>query len=211
VAANPHSVIDTFRKVARLRQRTDAVASSATSVVKAFYRNPDDLIAFIERQGTPVFLLHNNLLSKLVLALLGFEAGFIAPRATRQYRWAKALLYRLQPQTPWVDESTGFFVLTHNLKSVGFLAHQLHHWMAFNGGLPGYEANALSAYRKFWSDQKGLVGPEVYRMSLEQIQSLRDAINRDMEALRFIRQVTEEVLAPSNQSQAFKQFGYSVG
>ena len=191
MAANP--VIDTFRKIARLKQQSDTITSETKAVVKAFHRNPDDMIAFIRRQSTPVFVLGNNLLSKLALALLGFEAGFIPPAETRQYRWAKALLIRLNPDEAMPEEDSGFFVLTENLKTIGFLAHQVHHWMSFQGGLPGYEERALNAYRRFWNTQQGIIGTEVYKMSLEQMQSLRDAINRDMEALQFIQQFTEEL------------------
>ncbi len=210
--ANPiHPVVDTFRLVAETRQQAEQIANSARCAVRAFYRNPADLATFIERLNTPVYVVHNALLSNFVLWLLGFEPGFIPPVSGKRYQWLQQFLkfqanlsshlkgYQGDKTNCRFDH--GVFVLTRPLFTVGFLSHQLHHWLAFRSGMRGYSERSQTLYKKFWNEQQGLLGAEVYDMSVEDMQALKAAINRDLEALLFLKNIANEILIPAKQAK----------
>lgn len=199
---------DTFRLVAETRQRLAEVAHAARNAIKTHYTDPDRLIAFIESHQTAVYVLKGGWLSVFFLWILGLEPGFIPPGGFR-YRLLQLWL-NLQAFFPWhrisgppirKHRGHGVFILTPSLLTAGFLSHQIHHWLAFRAGLDGYDQRAQKLYRQFWSERNGTIGNEVYRMSAEEILALKAAINRDLEALQFLRTIASEILIPARQAR----------
>lgn len=193
-------VIDTFKLIAETRKQAKAISESARDAVKAFYRSPDSLASFIERHQTPVYMLKGRLICGLVLAVLGFEPGFIPPTEGRRYRILERLL-RMYNRKAHCEFTHGVFVLTQPLFTVGFISHQLHHWLAFRSGMAGYNDRSQQLYHKFWNEQNGIIGQEVYHMKVEDMVALKAAINRDLEALLFLKEVANEVLIPAKQAR----------
>lgn len=205
--ANPiQPVSDSFKLVAEARRQAIAIAETARDAVKNFYRDPHDLAAFIERHGTPVIVVPNALFGNFCLWLLGFEPGFIPPCPGRRYRLLqKVLSFQFHQQgnqgkKPGCHDEHGVFVLTRPLFTVGFLSHQLHHWLAYRSGLAGYTPRSQELYKKFWSERNGVIGPEVYDMTLDDMAALKSAISRDLEALVFLKAVASEILIPAKQA-----------
>lgn len=208
---NPiHPVVDTFRLVAETRRQATEIAESARSAVKSFYKNPADLAAFIERHDTPVFVFDNSFICGLTLAVLGFEPGYIPPAEGKRYELLQKALKTeakfLHLKGTMGEKSNchfehGVFVLTRPLFTVGFLSHQLHHWLAFRSGMRGYSEQSQKLYKKFWSEQNGVLGAEVYDMTVEEMVALKAAINRDLEALLFLKEIANEILIPAKQAQ----------
>ncbi len=205
--SNP--IMDTFKLVAETQRQVQAVTNRARAAVKAFYRNPDDLAIFIEKQGTPVYALAGGLRGfgiRLCLFFFGYEPGFVPPPrndqfSVRRYESLCKVLLHFCGERPGCNFDKGVFVLPKKLFTVGYIAHQLHHWLACLAGLPGYNAVEQEEFRQFMVNRKGVVGPEVENMSEAQIVSLRNAIHREIEALKFIKDVTEEIFRPARQAR----------
>jgi hypothetical protein len=205
--ANPsqRSPLDSFRMVAETQKQVAEATDRALELVKQHYKKPEDLAACIEKEGTPVYIIAGPFLTKLVLFVLGFEPGFIPPGNSRRHRWLYQLLDQVQAK-PGCHREHGVFVMTRSVFTVGFLAHQLHHWMACRAGLPGYGETEQGLYKKFWEQDHGIVTPKrAEQMSAEEIIQLRNAIHRDMEALRFMQQLVQELFAPANQAANLSQ------
>lgn len=195
-------ILDTFKLVAETRRQLEVVNDRARAAVKQFYRNPADLAAFIERHGTPVHVIRGGYISLFVLAGLGFEPGFIPnPRNGCKRFEALCRLLDWQEDKPGCRVENGIFVLTPRLFTVGYLSHQLHHWMASRAGLNGYHSRAQEVYKLFWNRDNGQITHKMLEMKAEDLFALKDAINRDMEALSFVRQVADEILRPANQGK----------
>ncbi|MDX2084333.1 MAG: hypothetical protein SFZ03_02970 [Candidatus Melainabacteria bacterium] len=193
--------MDCFKRVAENRQHVQGVADKAKLIVRFNHRQAEQLRQVIESQGTPVYVVSmGTKLLLTALASLGFQAGFIPPGQGKKYDLLVTLL-KMVEQRPHCSFDNGVFVLTDPLFTVGFMAHQLHHWLSFRSGLPGYGDLEQKLYRVFWEKHGGAMEPETLeQMSEDQLMSLKHAINRDLEALQFIRQVTAEIFAPAQQS-----------
>lgn len=211
---NPiRSTIDTFRLVAETHRQAQAIAESAKATVRQFYREPKQLAVFIERHQTPVYVLKNTLFANICMAILGVEPGFIPPTSKKSYqrlvglltsRFMQPLLGR-QSNKPHCHFEHGVFVVTPALFTVGFLSHQLHHWLAFRSGMQGYNERAQTLYKKFWNEQNGELGAEVAEMSMDDMIALKAAINRDLEALKFLQDVAQDILIPAKQAKRFAE------
>jgi hypothetical protein len=192
--------MDSFKLVAAPERKLALIQGRAKAAVKQHYKSVQDLARSIEAQGTPVHLLGGGLAGKLVLFLLGYEPGFIPRVNSKRYRLLLKVLQTLDPK-PDCTDWYGLFVLTKPLFTVGFLSHQLHHWQAFRAGMAGYDVKDQAIYRQFWEKHNGILTEQtVERMSVEEIVRLKNAINRDMEALKFVREVTLEIFNPATQA-----------
>jgi hypothetical protein len=50
-------------------------------------------------------------------------------------------------------------------------------------------------------ENQGQIGQDVYKMDVEDILALKAAINRDLEALKFLKAIADEVLIPARQAR----------
>jgi hypothetical protein len=219
VAANPGNTSgqdnpilpesDIFKLVSETRKQLNEVASVAREAIKASYTDPALLADFIEQHRTPVYVCSNQFVSNLCLRLLGFEPGFIPPSDDRRYRILCRLLAmqsRFHLKGKQGDKASchvrhGVFVLTRPLFTVGFVSHQLHHWLAYRSGMQGYCEQSQRLYREFWNKSHGRLGKEVFKMKPEEILALKAAINRDLEALQFLKEIANELLIPAKQAR----------
>lgn len=205
-ARSTQSPEDTFKLVAETRRQVSQVAESAREAIEAFYTEPHLLAEFIERHGTPVYALKCSIVANFILKTLGFEPGFILPDSSCRFNWLKRILtfydqIFTQEKIITRDFKNGLFVIPCPLFTVGFLSHQLHHWLAFRSGMNGYCERARRLYKKFWTENRGQIGSEVYKMDVEDIIALKAAINRDLEALKFLKGIADEILIPARQAR----------
>lgn len=197
---------DIFNLVSETRKQVTEVAASARDAIKSHYADPVQLAAFIEHHQTPVYLCSNSLLTAMLLWVFGFELGFIPPSKDRRYRWLFRCLQffhqkKKQGEKVNCHARHGLFVLTRPLFTVGFLSHQLHHWLACRAGMQGYCEQSQRLYREFWHKYQGQLGPDVHKMKPADMVALKEAINRDLEALQFLKSIAQEVLIPAKQAR----------
>jgi hypothetical protein len=205
---------DSFNLIAESRKQVEEVATAAREAIQANCTEPAQLAAFMEGHHTPVFVLNNAPLGQMALLALGYELGFIPPGEGRRYRMLQSLLSnqatRLSPH-PAGDEALanglphGVIVLTRPVCSMAYLSHQLHHWLAFRSGMQGYSDRSQKLYRHFWQKNQGNLGREVYKMTADDLLALKAAINRDMEALKFLRAITCQVFIPAQQARRLSE------
>jgi len=207
-ASNP--LLDSVNLVAATRKQVDKVTSQAEKAIKAHYQDPFKLVTFIQEKGTPVYVLPAGLRSfilRLAIFALGVELGFVPPPENdhrfgqQRYHLLQKLLIKGYGPKPGLTFNHGVFILPTRLFNVGFIAHQLHHWLACMAGLPGYGEDAQAEYKKFMTRYGGVVGPDHDSMSEEEIVNLRNAIHREIEALAFLKNVTEELFRPLRQAR----------
>ena len=201
---------DSFKLMAENQRQLSDVANTAREVIQAHYSDPVQLARFMESHQTPVVILPHRLLGAAALMTLGFEPGFIPPGSGKRFRLLLHLLHSQGERPgshPASDDALvnglpqGVIVLTRPLFTTGYLSHQLHHWLAFRAGLPGYSERSQQLYRQFWHKQNGQLGQEVHDMPVEDLLALKAAINRDKEALQFLRTITTEIFRPAQQAR----------
>lgn len=206
---------DSFHAFSDTRGRVERIAKTARDAVEQHYRTPEALKGFIEENGTPVYIIPKGMFSSfqafITMKQLGFSYGYTpkpsSDKGIAAYRKLVFWLTRHENQSLiYFDETRfeqGVMILQAAQFNVPFLSHQLHHWMACRAGLAGYSEQAQRLYEKFWKDHNGQVSHALLKnMDTQDIIDLKQAINRDMEALKFLRQMVEEVFTPANQAKS---------
>jgi hypothetical protein len=210
------AVTDTLRIVSDVHREAEEIVQSATETIKRCYGDPKRLGECIENLDTPVYLLKFTIISRICLKLLGYSTGFVPPANHWRYRLLQRFL-GFQGRLPGVRPLAiahretsfehGVFVLLPSLFTISFLSYQLHHWLACRSGMSGYDERAQGLYREFWDEKQGRLGSEVEQMTLEDVLALKAAINRDMEALCFLRNVMHNVVIPASQGKRLSSHG----
>jgi hypothetical protein len=167
------------------------------------------LLHWLQHQGTPVVCIEmGSLAATAALTTMGYQPGFIAPGqsingAEREKSGRFALLINtlsmvgaLNPEQKKQTQQHGLMLLTPQLNKIGFVVHQLFHWMSFKLNLPGYSEKAQKLFYEYYDKNNMETLPTALALPIESLLELRHAIRRELAALCFVREVSQELLAP---------------
>jgi hypothetical protein len=191
--------MDGFKKFAQLDHQVKDVSAKTKALVKANGQSVEALLQCVIEKGTPVVIVTNIALAVICFIVLGFESGY-CPYANRPMFKALWKVLQVTGQlTPTQDVTHGLFLLTPQVLNIGFLSHQLHHWVAANATLPGYTQAARQLYRRFYQQSKGRLSlASINTLSLDELKLLKSAIQRDREALTCLGEMLAEWVSPKH-------------
>ena len=191
---------DGFKKLAHIHSQVFKVTQQSEALIKAHGQSVEQLLAFIQAEGTPVVILDSTWLAVLCFIFLGWDPGFLAASQRPRFKLLCVLLGRFGLlNKPEEALRSGLFLLTPAVLNMGFVSHQVHHWQACHAQLPGYSDRALDLYKTFWQRNHGRVSAaQADPMTLEELKALRSAMQRDQEALGFLSKLMSEWIAPAH-------------
>ena len=188
-----HIRFDTLKLLGSNKKNLDEVNKEAGNILKQHFNDINGLFKFIEMRGTKVIRCKN---ADLVALLFGEAAGFITPISGLK---GKMLLICLKFIGAWTDpiyeKTPSLFIFGDKEPPIGYMVHQIHHWISFNKGLPGYSEETMNNFKRIFDPSFSY--DDVQKMSKEEILELREAIRRDKEALEFVKQMAQELLNPN--------------
>lgn len=190
---------DSLRLIGNKQKKLDEINEHASELVKGHLDNVPGLLEFIENRGTRV-IIHKH--ADKVVRFWGEIEGFLPPMSGFK---ARLILMSLKMIGAWPDsvrkETPALFVFGEE-PTMGYMVHQIHHWLSFNNGLPGYTEETMNNFKKIFDPSFGV--EDVKRMSKEEIISLREAIARDQEALDFVQKMAQEIFKPQDVLKGIK-------
>lgn len=196
-----------FSASARQRHDTEALAILARDWLALCQNDPEQVLASMRQNQTLVVVLDKGVVAaSALLRQLGFQPGFVAPSS----HWRYTLLFdglcglTNQPSGA-VQPQNGLVVLPSSLVQLGFVAYVLYHWLAFRKGLPGYQPDAQKLYATHWELAGGTLSSAAEHLEEGEIIALRQAIQREMDAVLFLRTLQDEVIRPKTLGNAFRQ------
>ena len=191
---------DSLKIIGNRQKKLDEINENASSLVKNYLDDVSGLLEFIENRGTQV-IIHKN--AEKILHFFGEIEGFIPPM--NGFR-AKLIMYGLKIIGAWKqpipEETPPLFIFGEEGPTIGYMVHQIHHWLSFNQGLPGYTEETMNNFKKIFDPSFGV--QDVQRMTKEEILSLREAIARDQEALDFVQKMAQEIFKPQDIVKGIK-------
>lgn len=202
------SVVDLFDSKANKKAQAARAFQVARDWVETHHDSVDNLVTAIKQEGTPVIVLEglSGAGFQLVLKTHGFDVGFIAPPARDEDASSFHALKALMAQFGYSFEAHqhlnhGVFILTPRLLNIHYMAHQLHHWVAYQQGLPGYSLSERKAYKVFKTKYKGIWGTQLENENPELLKALRYPLRREIETLEFVKHVTDEIFGPLHEAR----------
>lgn len=211
---------DGYTATAQRQQHQHTIALRASLLLRTYGHHLPALLDWISQQGTPVYCFTTGVVAaSAILKQLGYQPGFItpAPEAWRFNLLAEGLGKLIYSDTLTPAQMTqriqrnGVWVLPQKHLSIGLVAYQLYHWLAYKHGLEGYSELAQRLFQTQWENNAGELNPDaVAELDLESILALQHAVQREAEALQFVRDYQRYALVPNQQAEAFKQCGRAM-
>jgi len=181
----------------------EEINAEAKSILKDAVNNPEILVKFIKSKGTKVI---KSKYMKPVLFLIGEQTGFLPPLKGFKASALNILLNIISGAGLKVDSKTpALFALDDKPVNIYLLSHQFHLWLSYINELPGFDENTRKNFKNVWDSNVNSL--EVGKLSIEEILSLKDAMARDMEALKFVKEMTREFVGQKQSLQKIKQGG----
>src|SRR5574344_1870102 len=164
----------------------DIVNSEVKKIVKENLNSPDNLLKFIENNGTKVYRFKN---ASKILNFINTEEGFIIPNDG-----LNALILHLgtgimcDKQLNLSLTANPIFIIGVGDIDIYSLSHQFHKWYSYKNNLPGYDKKNKENFRKSLKT----LHSNSNNLSIKEVILLKEAINRDKEAIDFVISLTNE-------------------
>ena len=170
-----------------IETKKEKLNNKIKEILKTNQNNPEKLLDFIKEQGTDVFRIEN---ADKFLKFIGEEEGFIPPlngiNALFLNLFINIFVYK---KFVLSLKSNEMFVLRPLPIDIYSMIHQLHLWYGFKNDLPGYEIKNRKKYKKIIET---LNNNDIENLSLDEILTMKDAINRDVDAIDFVVNIAKE-------------------
>ena len=155
--------------------KRDKIESDICAILKKYKNNPEEIANFFENTlGVKVYRVKNV---KKVLKRITEEDGLITERTgfrALRLNWITRRRLGFKTET---------MVLTDLEPDIYLLINSLHRWYTKKEGFPGYDEQSQRLLKKF---NKKNTDKLIKRLTIKQIQGLRDAIQRDVQAIEFV-------------------------
>lgn len=180
--------------------KSQKVSENARIILKKYLKEPEKILEFVESKGTKVVKAKN--IDK-VLTLIGENEGFIGVQKGFKALFLITMINILSPtKLPYSLKTKPMFVLRDLPLNIYTLAHQFHHWIGYSSKLPGYEEDTMEKFKHIWALNS--TPGAIEKLSLDDVLSLRDAIQRDVEAIQFVQSFTREHIGSGNALKMIK-------
>lgn len=192
---------DSLKLIGNKKKQIEDINEDAGTMIKDYLDDVEGLLEFIERRGTKVVRCPY---ADKILATLGLMEGFNPPLKGLK---GKILICGLKLFGRWPElipkETPPMFIFTDKEPPMGYMVHQIHHWLSYNQGFPGYTEDALENFKRIFDPSFGV--EDVKKMSKEEIVALREAIARDQAAIDFVDKMAQEIFKPQDVLKGMKE------
>lgn len=181
----------------------DEINAEARLILKEAVNKPEILVNFIKSKGTKVI---KSKYMKPILFLFGEQTGFLPPTKGFKALALSVLLNIVSGARLKLDCKTPtLFALDDKPLNIYLLSHQFHLWLSYINELPGFDENTRKNFKNIWDSNVNSI--EIDKLSFEEILSLKDAMARDLEAIKFVKEMTREFVGQKQSLNKIKQCG----
>lgn len=172
----------------------EEVTNTAYNILQKYKNQPALILEYIKANGTNV--VASQALSPLI-KFLGYEDGFIPKHTSIKAFILNFAISRVTKEKPDFSMTLkDTFLICRKDLSLYFLAYQFHHWLSYKNNLPGYDYETLCLFRTTMNTNANLSV-----LDINQILSIKDAIDRDKQALDFVTKFVREQVGAKERLQ----------
>ena len=184
--------VDISQKSKALKEKIDL---DVKGILKQLKNNPDKIIEYLENNDMKVYLIKN---AENVLYHISEKEGFITERSG----YSAIVLNRLIGNG-FKLKTKPMIVFSEEL-DIYKLIRALYNWYSMREGLKGFDSKSQKLLQKM---HEGNEDDIIARLSLTEIESLRNAINRDVQAIEFVNQYAKENAGAKNALKKMQDEG----
>ncbi|MBD5402885.1 hypothetical protein HDR58_08835 [bacterium] len=174
----------------------ELVKNNVSAIVKKTNGNPDEILNYIKAANTPVYRIQN---ADKLLNFLKEEEGFIC-----EQRGFDAIYLSIITGHGFALKTPPMFVLREGEIEKFYMLHHFYRWFSMKSDLPGFEYEVQKKFKSFLNDNSEQV---MKTLTMEDIISIQEAINRDQEATTFVLEYVNQVEGSQNVLDKIKNNG----
>lgn len=179
----------------------EEINAEARSILKKAVNNPEALVSFVKSKAT---IVAKSRYMQPALFIFGEQTGFIPPLKGFKAFWLSIILNIISKAKLNIGfETPALFALDNKPVNIYFLSHQFHLWLSYVNELPGFDETTRKNFKNVWDSNVDSM--EVSKLSMEEILSLKDAIARDLEAIKFVKEMAREFVGQKQSLQKIKE------
>lgn len=173
---------NSLKLTVKTEQNKEKLKRDVELVLKKFQNDPEKLLKFVEKNGTPVYRIPY---ADKILQFIGYEEGMISELKGLKALYLGAVVSLLAGKGIKITFKTKpMFVLRNMDVNPYYMIQQFHKWYAVKLDLPGFDAESQENFQKFLyntNDDEGIKA-----LTMDEILGLKEAIARDVEAINFV-------------------------
>lgn len=163
------------------------------TIVKRCKNNPKEILKFVQEHKTNVYFLKYG---KKIFKLLNEDEGFIGER-----KGFKALIINFLTTNQFKLKTEPMFLLDDTELDVYNIIHYFHKWNAYKNGLGGFDEKSQKLLKKFNTKNDDDI---ISKLSLTDIDLLKQAIARDVQSINFVVQYSKETAGAKKALEKIK-------
>lgn len=164
-----------------LKAKQQEIENDVRAILKQCKNNPVKVIEYFERQDIPVYSVKH---SKLLKKFFKEKPGFITERSG-----FSALILNIAIGNGVSFKTKPLVLLKDEEPDIYNLIYCFYKWYSFKEGLSGFDEKSQKLLLKFnEKNEDKLIG----RLSIVEIEGLREAIQRDVQAIDFVSLYSRE-------------------
>lgn len=164
------------------------------NIVEKYINEPEKFFNFIKGAKTPIYKIK---LADKILSYIDEQEGFILPQ-----KGFKALYLNLILNKKISFKTTEMFVLRNGELNTYAFIYQFYNWYCYKMKLSGYEDKTQKMFKNVF---KICETDAIDDLNCEEIINLKSAIQRDIEAINFVKKVVQKFSMAKKNLDKIKQ------
>lgn len=161
------------------KKKIEELEQEVKSIVKAYFKNPEGLIKYLEHYKFKIYRLNN---AEKRLKPFNEEEGFIIEKkGLNALSFSNMISFFVNMKLSFSLKTEPMFVFDTKNVEIYTVARALYKYYGYKNNLPGYDYRAQTAYKKVKSRKKDLFKG----MSPQDVFACKEALSRDMESINF--------------------------
>ncbi|MBQ4646931.1 MAG: hypothetical protein IJB79_06250 [Candidatus Gastranaerophilales bacterium] len=167
-------------------------------IIEKYINKPEKFFDFINGAKTPVYRIKN---ADKILAKINEQEGFILPKKGRDAFYLNLVLNKkIAFETPEM-----FILRNGELNTYAFI-YQFYNWYCFKMQLSGFDEETQEKFKHIFEICET---QKINTLTYEEILNLKSAIKRDIEAINFVKKITQKFAMAKKNLEKIKQ-GQSI-
>lgn len=167
-------------------------------LLKKFDFNPNEILKYINNQGTQVFVTDN---AKKLYTIQENE-GFFYPQ-----KGIKALCLNLITSGKFSFKTPEMFILSKGEINKYFFIYNFYNWYAFKHGIYGVTPDTQAMLNKYLLNPKD---ENMKKLQLEDIYKLKNAISQDKASIKFVFKLCQQYETSKQALNKLKNDGINL-
>lgn len=168
------------------------------NIIEKYIDTPEKFFDFIKGAKTPIYKIR---FADKILAHINEQEGFILPQ-----KGSKALYLNLILNKKISFKTSEMFVLRNGELNTYAFIYQFYNWYCYKTKLSGYEDETQKMFKNVF---KICNSDAIDELNYEEIINLKSAIQRDIEAINFVKKIVQKFSMAKKNLDKIKQ-GQSI-